>query len=227
MNTKKRSLFHPDEGKGIFLKVGLSVAMAFVLMAFQYKITERVSPELPTLPDLLVETEMIEITIPKPPPPPPPPDVQEIIIAPSDIEIDEADLFIDVEAHADIAVPDFSIADLTHDEEPVPDQEIFFRAEVMPEFPGGEQAMFAYLGRTINYPRIALEYGIEGTVIVGFVIERDGSVSNVEVLRGMGHGLDEEAVRAIKSMPAWNPGRMGTQPVRVRYTVPVVFRIRR
>ena len=101
----------------------------------------------------------------------------------------------------------------------------FIDVEVMPEYPGGQKALFAYLSENIRYPQIAKENKIEGRVIVGFVVEKDGSISNVEVVRSVDPSLDKEALRVIKSMPRWKPGKIRGKPVRVKYTVPVNFKL--
>jgi len=100
---------------------------------------------------------------------------------------------------------------------------IFTVAEVQPTFPGGEAALYKFLNANLTYPMLAKEMRVSGMVIVQFVVERDGSITDVVVARSVGVGLDEEAVRVIKLMPKWIPGRQGNYPVRVRYTIPVRF----
>ena len=96
----------------------------------------------------------------------------------------------------------------------------------MPEFPGGQQALLKYLAENIKYPVIAQENGIQGRVICQFVVNRDGSIVEVEVVRTGGDAsLDKEAVRVIKAMPKWKAGMQRGKPVRVKYTLPVVFRL--
>ena len=95
--------------------------------------------------------------------------------------------------------------------------------EESPVYPGGEEALFEYLLSNIQYPVDAKESNIEGTVYVAFVIETDGMVSNVKILRGIGGGCDEEAVRVVKGMPKWAPGKQRGKPVRVLFTLPIKF----
>ncbi len=224
MKTQKTAQQKLESWKGIFLKAGIIISMVFVFFAFEYKITERVIPELPSSPDLMLEDEMIDITRPKPPEPPPPPDSHEIITAPDDKITEEHIPVITIDVPNDHRQETLVPIDYP-EEKPVDENKVFDRPEIMPEFPGGLQALYAYLGKVLKYPRMAQELNIHGTVIVGFVIEKDGSVSNVQILRGIGGGCDEEALKAIQNMPKWNPGKMGTHPVRVRYTVPVRFRL--
>ena len=96
----------------------------------------------------------------------------------------------------------------------------------MPEFPGGQAALINFLSENVKYPAIALENGIQGRVLVQFVVDKDGSISNVAVARTGGDpSLDKEAVRVIKMMPRWIPGMQRGKPVRVKYKVPVTFRL--
>jgi len=111
---------------------------------------------------------------------------------------------------------------LEEEEEPV-SEEIFVIVESMPEYPGGINALYQYISDQIHYPVMAKELGIQGKVFVTFVIETDGSVSGVEVLRGIGGGCDEEAIRVVNSLPKWKPGKQRGVPVRVRYNLPVKF----
>jgi TonB family protein len=97
--------------------------------------------------------------------------------------------------------------------------------EEMPEFPGGVNALISHVGQNVVYPAEAMEKEIQGRVFVGFVVEKDGSISNVKVLKGIGGGCDEEAVRVISSMPKWKPGKQKGKPVRVNYQIPISFQI--
>lgn len=102
---------------------------------------------------------------------------------------------------------------------------IFDVVEEMPSFPGGNGALMSYLASNIKYPVVAQENGVQGSVIVSFVVERDGSISDVRVARSVDPSLDREAQRVVKSMPRWKPGKQNGSAVRVTYTVPVVFRL--
>jgi protein TonB len=99
------------------------------------------------------------------------------------------------------------------------------KAEVMPEFPGGEQAMMKFVSENVQYPEKAKEKEISGRVLVGFIVEKDGSVNEVKIVRGIGGGCDEEAVRVVKAMPKWKPGKQDGKTVRVSYTMPFFFKM--
>ncbi len=119
------------------------------------------------------------------------------------------------DAVIDVAVP---VVEDTHD----PNEPLTI-AEVMPEYPGGKDALFAYIGTNLKYPEQAVEEGIEGVVFVTFVVEADGRITGVTVLRGMGGALDKEAVRVVSGMPNWMPGKQNGKVVRVKYNLPIRF----
>ena len=107
----------------------------------------------------------------------------------------------------------------------IPESDVVMFADVMPEYPGGTNAMFDFIRKNVKYPESAKEKGIEGRVYVNFVIDKDGSISDIKVLRGLCKEIDEEAVRVVKAMPKWNPGMQDGEPVRVQYTLPFYFKI--
>ena len=107
----------------------------------------------------------------------------------------------------------------------VEETKIFTVVEQMPMFPGGDAALMGYLRDNIHYPPVAAENGVQGRVVVGFVVERDGSITDVNILRSVDPSLDREAMRVVKSMPRWTPGKQNGSAVRVKYQVPVTFRL--
>ena len=107
----------------------------------------------------------------------------------------------------------------------VEETKIFTVVEQMPMYPGGDAALMGYLRDNIHYPTVAAENGVQGRVFVGFVVERDGSITDVKVLRSVDPSLDREAMRVVKSMPRWTPGKQNGSAVRVKYQVPVTFRL--
>lgn len=99
------------------------------------------------------------------------------------------------------------------------------KAEVMPEYPGGEQAMMKFVADNVKYPQDAIDKEISGRVLVSFVVEKDGSIGDVKVVKGIGGGCDEEAVRVVNAMPKWKPGMDKGKPVRVSYMMPITFKL--
>ncbi|MDE6494584.1 MAG: energy transducer TonB, partial [Bacteroidales bacterium] len=146
---------------------------------------------------------------------------QEIEIVEDDVEI-ENEVEIDAESNENTVVEEY-IAPPVVEEEEVQEEEIFQIVEEMPGFPGGDEAVYKYLRDNIRYPVIAMESGIQGRVYLTFVVEKNGSITDVKVMRGIGGGCDEEAVRVVQKMPKWNPGKQRGRPVRVLYSIPVIF----
>ncbi len=107
----------------------------------------------------------------------------------------------------------------------IANDKVLEKAEVMPQFPGGDQAMMKFVSENVQYPEEAKEKEISGRVLVGFIVEKDGSVNEVKIIRGIGGGCDEEAVRVVKAMPKWKPGKQDGKTVRVSYTMPFFFKM--
>lgn len=116
----------------------------------------------------------------------------------------------------------FGLNESSFAQEPT-DGEVYQIVDDMPKFPGGEDALFKFLGENIQYPEKAKELGVQGVVYVSFVIEESGELGNVKVIRGIGAGCDEEAIRVIKSMPNWKPGTINGKEVRVQYNLPIRY----
>ena len=108
---------------------------------------------------------------------------------------------------------------------PVDDQKIFKVVQQMPSFPGGDAALMSWIGKNIRYPALAEENHIEGRVVLQFVVEKDGAITDVQIVKGVDPSLDKEAMRVVKSMPHWLPGKQNGTPVRVKYTFPVMFKL--
>lgn len=126
------------------------------------------------------------------------------------------------EVDSELNYPPFEIAEPGQEEE-----EIFIVVQTPPSFVGGDSARMEFLKYNLRYPNMALERGIQGTVYITFVIEKDGSLSNPKILRGIGGGCDEEVIRIIKLMPKWNPGKQRGKAVRVQFNMPVKFTLKR
>jgi protein TonB len=110
-------------------------------------------------------------------------------------------------------------------EAPPPKEQIFDRVEQMPQFGSGDKELMEYLAKNIKYPAIARENGIQGTVVVQFVVDKDGSITQPQVVRGIGGGCDEEALRVVRGMPKWQPGKQQGREVKVKFTLPIRFRL--
>lgn len=223
MEAKKTPKADLESKRTVFVQIGLIVALAAMLVAFEWKSYDVQQTDLGARQVEKVEDEMIEITNQnKPPPPPaPPPQTTLINIVNNDVEI-ETDIEIDAEATELTEIPEYTPVAAAEEEEVV-EAEIFTVVEESPSFPGGDEARIRFLTENIKYPQIARESSIQGTVYVTFVVEKNGNVTDVRVLRGIGGGCDEEAVRVIKAMPKWNPGKQRGKPVRVQFNMPIKF----
>jgi len=226
MKAKKNPEASLEYKKGSFFAVGLLFILAAIFCMFEYRTYDKeVVTSLKSINLNLIESEVIPISQITPPPPPPPPQATSQIQIVADEVIIEEELDIeDMEIDVDTEI-DYKLEQLTTDEpeEEIIEEEIFTIVEKMPEFPGGIKALFGYLGKNLKYPAMAKDAKIQGKVYVTFVVDKDGTVANVKVLRGIGGGCDEEAVRVVKSMPRWEPGKQRAKPVRVQYNLPINF----
>ncbi len=194
--------------------------------ALETKITESVT---------LAEPPPIDKSTPPPPPVEPPPPVQETIkfTPPKVVKDEEAEEPPPTQEQvkettvSTVTQEGEKIIDLPPDPVVDPDEgKIFTVVEEMPSFPGGEEALMKYLGTQIKYPVMARENGISGRVYLSFYVDKDGKVKEVKVLRGIGGGCDEEALRVVRAMPDWKPGRQNGRNVAVYYNVPVSFNLK-
>ncbi len=222
MELRKTEKADLENKKGYFFEIGLILALLIVFGAFSMKSYNKQTVNLMQVAVDDAPEEIIPITEQKvkPPPPPPPRQVTQIKIVNDDVQVED-DLDIDVEADDNTEFQEYVPPET--DDEDVEEQQIFQVVENMPEFPGGRAALMKYLATNIKYPPYAKEAGIQGRVFINFVVERDGSITAVKVLRGIGGGCDEEAVRVVKAMPKWKPGMQRGKPVRVSFNLPVKF----
>jgi protein TonB len=221
MQLKKSPNASLEDKKLTYVLIGLVLVLSICYVAFEWTEKEVTKYEV-TDTDFFFEEEIdIQQTTQETPPPPPPPAVQEVeVLNVVEDDVETETIEINTEDDKDVEVV---IAPPVEEEE---EEVIFMVVETMPEFPGGQQALFKYLGENVKYPVIAQENGIQGRVICQFVVNKDGSIVDVVVVRSSGEpSLDKEALRVINSMPKWKPGKQRGKPVRVKYTVPVNFRL--
>lgn len=222
MEQKKNPEVDLEKRKSSFMWLGMLFALAIVLVAFEWKIFDKTDTGMGDLELDMIEEEIIPQSIQKPPPPPPPPAPTTMIeIVDDEEEIEEELELEDMEIDQDTEIEFIEAV-----EEEVVEEEIFTIVEDMPSFPGGEAKLFEYLGKNIKYPQIAKEAGISGIVYVNFVVDTNGEITDVKVLRGIGGGCDEEAMRVVKNMPKWSPGKQRGKPVKVSYNLPIRFSLK-
>ena len=225
--VKKSPKANLEVHRNTFILMGLVVGLSLLFFAFEWSTQTRKLDETVLVQDVLAEEE-IEITRrePTPPPPPPPPEPE----APEIIEVVEEKVETKLEIKTEDDQSQRQMQTYVPPPPPKPKQEevteeIFVVVEDQPLFPGGNAAMMKFLSDNIKYPVIAQENNIQGRVICNFVVEKDGSITDVQVVRGVDPSLDREAVRVIQQMPRWKHGKQRGQAVRVRFTLPVVFRL--
>ncbi len=220
MELKKNPRSDLKRWSATLTNLGLVVSISLVLLAFEWKAYEDF--QLKNISSSAEIWDMPEIpnTIQVPPPPPEP--VPEFIIKPDEEPLDKIDLTINVDLDLSTPLP---VIELT--EPPIIDDpaEIKDFVEKQASFKGGMDAWYAYLKKNLTYPSQARRIGIEGTVIIRFVVNTNGSIQDVEVLRGIGGGCDEIAKNVILNSPSWNPGISRDRPVRSRMTMPIRFRL--
>ena len=225
MEEKKSPKANLENKKLMFMQIGLIISLLIAWLAFDYKSYDKRQIDESLLNrEVVLDEEMVEITKQeeqKPQPMETPQQTTQLEIVDDDVETE--DLNINAEVEQNEVIEEYVAPEVV--EEEVVEQEIFQIVEEMPAFPGGEAKLMEYVGKNIKYPQIARETGIQGRVFIGFVVEPDGSVSNVKLLRGIGGGCDEEAMRVVKSMPKWKPGKQRGKAVRVSYQIPVFFKL--
>lgn len=230
MEVKKSPKADLEGGIGMSILMGMIVGLAVLFVGFEWgsKDVQVVTAD-EGVADIIAEEE-IEITRPEntppPPPPPPAPAVTEVLnVVEDDVELEQQEI-ISSEDDASAAQQETFVAPVVEEEkEEESAQQIFTVVEKQPEFPGGTAELFKYLSKAIKYPVIAQENGIQGRVVCSFVVNRDGSIVDIQVMRGVDPSLDKEAIRVISEMPKWKPGEQRGKPVRVRFILPVQFRL--
>ena len=229
---KKNPEYDLEKYNSLFYGIGLVVSLLLVVILFEWKITDR-SSQLDLSNDSGSFEELLDIPISNIEPPPPPqsssrsvefievPDVEEIV--------EEMELILYIEMTQETKVKEIQLSEAEEiqieamEEEKV--DEIFTIVEEQPLPVGGYEGYYAFIYSEIKYPVYALRSRVEGRVFIEFVVEKDGSLTDFEVIRGIGAGCDEEAIRVLKLAPKWKPGKQRGRPVRVRMILPVIFKI--
>ena len=227
MEIKKSERANLEKGKSTSLLIGFVMALAVMFVALEW--TQRDvedNSDIYGVKDVSLNEEMVPITLPEKKTVPPPPAAvtkAEII----EIVEDDAEIEEDIMASFEDNVEWVDLSEIDYVEvEPEPEEEeIFMVVEQAPEFPGGTNALYDYLRKNMKYPAICRESGITGRVIVSFTVNKDGSIVDVEVVKGVHPQMDKEAVRVVSAMPKWKPGEQRGKPVRCRFNLPVNFRL--
>ena len=226
MEQYKNNNANLENKRGFLLEIGLIAALLIMWGVFNWSSAVEKADDFGPLTLQDDGEELAPITRPEdrqlPPPPPPKQTITDIIEVVTDKEVVNED-FISTEIDEGSAVEIVEIADVDQPVEVEEEQTVFVIVEDMPEFPGGELALRKYIAENVRYPVMAKENDIQGTVYVRFVVDKDGSVNNVEILRGADPLLDREAIRVVESLPKWKPGKQRGKAVKVSHSVPIKF----
>ena len=227
MEVKKSPKADLENKKTTNLLIGAILTLAVLFVGFEWSERDKKVTTDTGLQEVLFEEEIIPITEqeqPKQAPPPPEaPKVEEVLeIMDNDSQVEESTIQASDDTQAAVEV---KYTPVEVEEEEVEEQQIFQVVEEMPEFPGGMGECMKFLGKNIKYPTISQENGVQGRVIVQFVVNRDGSIVDAKVMRGVDPYLDKEALRVVGLMPKWAPGKQRGKAVRSQFILPVMFRL--
>ena len=227
METKKTPKANLESKRPTWLLVGYVVVLAFMFVAFEWTRDIKIDTSGRIVENVFEQDMEIPLTRQPELTPPPPPQVTPIndvlTIIDDDATAEETNFASLEETGEDVVIKHIPV---TVDEEVVVEDDLFVVVEENPQFPnGGTAGLLQYLGKNIKYPTIPQENGTQGRVTVQFVVNKDGSIVDVKVIRGVDPYLDKEAVRVIMSMPKWIPGKQNGKAVSVKYTIPVVFKL--
>jgi protein TonB len=229
MEIKKNPKVDLEKDISLSFLMGLVLSLSILFVGFEWG-EEDLQVASDTGLSSVIDEEEIDMTVQNEPPPPPPPE-PEVIKEPDILDIVEDEVKVDdiqiASSEDDIsqAQKDTYVPPVEEEEEEVDDNFVFVTVEKMPEFPGGDPALLKWISEHIVYPTIAAENGIQGRVSCTFTVNVDGSVSDVQVVRPVDPNLDKEAIRVLKLVPKFKPGEQRGKPVRVKYSVPVRFRL--
>lgn len=231
MEIKKSPEADLEPYRGLWFRVGFIVALSLLFVAFEWSGQEETVDDEAWLSDWVFEEELdvpvIERPAPAPPPPPPPaaPPVKEtqVTVVDNETETEEDEPLPSGQEEASEALP-APVPAAGMPEAEAADETVYVEVDELPEFPiGGQNGLMRYLTQHIRYPQAAWDRHIQGTVLCQFIVEANGGITHVQVLQGVHPWLDNEALRVLRGMPRWKPGKRDGRPVRVRYTLPVVF----
>ena len=231
LEVKKSKSADLEGKKSTSLLIGYVLVLAAMFVCFEWTQRDKKIDLSDAVQDIVVEEEIVPITQQEEKLPPPPPEapsvVEEIKVVENDTELQESSIQSTEETNQAVEVPPVVKKEepKVEEEEAEDEQTIFQVVENQPEFPGGAAALMQYLSKNIKYPTIAQENGVQGRVIAQFVVNKDGSIVDPVVARSVDPYLDKEAIRVVSSMPKWKPGMQRGKPVRVRYTLPVAFKL--
>ncbi len=223
MEIKKSKKADLERKKPIYLQVGLVLALSLALLSFEYKSYDKVQEETASVTQAEVIEEVVMQTkqeVKLETPPPAQAQTTLLNIVDNNVKVDN-DIEIDADDNGE---KNQEYQEVTQEVAVEAEEaQIFSVVEESPGYPGGDEARMKYLKENLKYPQLARESGIDGTVYIEFVVERDGSISKPIIKRDIGGGCGDEALRVVKSMPKWSPGKQRGKPVRTQFVLPIKF----
>lgn len=226
MELKKSPKANLERKRTIFLEIGLILALLFVFFLFDWSQPQDQVEELTFAMDSELEEDIVITRQDAPPPPPPPPPPKPVVTDIIEVTKEKIDIKDEIKVDAEAKVEDVvEVQEIVEEEEVIDEQQVFTVVEDPAEFPGGTAALLKYIAGKLKYPQIAADNGVQGRVFLKFVVEKDGSVGEVVILRGVDKLLDKEATRVVKTLPKFKPGKQRGKPVRVWFQLPVMFRL--
>lgn len=205
----------------LFMTIGLSLSLLACIVAMNWRTYD--DGEIVSLGNLNADFEEVLEVPPSDQPPPPPPKIEQPVI----VEVDDKEVVQEIELDFDVEILEETAVEEVIFEAPAMEDEmadqIFQIVEDQPTPKGGLEAFYAYIGQNLEYPDKAARMGVSGNVFVQFVVEKDGKITDVKSIKGIGSGCDEEAIRVLEASPAWNPGKQRGMPVRVMMVLPIRF----
>ncbi len=230
MEARKDPKYELAQYRGLFFNIGLVISMLMVIAAFEWRFYD--DQELMNAgPTSMEFDESLDVPFTEQPPPPPPKALTSVqIITVDNIEEIEEEIHIDldIEMTEDLAIEQVIVRAIESEIDDVEEEEteeIFVIVEEYPVPIGGMAAFYQYVNNNVKYPAQALSLELQGRVFVQFVVGKDGSITDATVIRGIGGGCDEEAIRVVMAAPGWNPGKQRGKPVRVKMVLPITFKI--
>jgi protein TonB len=227
MEARKNKKYDLSSYRTLFFNIGLVIALLFVIAAFEWRFYD--DQDLLNVGPADIEfVETVDVPLTEQPPPPPPQNqLRDVkIIAVDDVEEieEEIQINLDIEMTEETVIEE--VIEVTVEEvEEEEAEEIFVIVEDAPAPVGGFSAFYDYVNANIKYPRQAINMRIEGKVFVQFVVDKTGKLTDITIIRGIGGGCDEEAIRIIENAPMWNAGKQRGKPVKVRMVLPITFTI--
>lgn len=227
MEPRKNKKYDLNNYRGLFFNIGLVIALLMVIAAFEWRFYDD-RDLMNAGPSNIEFVEAMDVPITQQPPPPPPQNqLRDIkIIAVEDVEEieEEIQINLDIEMTEETVIEE--VIETSEEElEEEEAEEIFVIVEDAPAPIGGLGAFYDYVNSNIKYPRQALTMQIEGKVFVQFVVDKKGNLTDIVVMRGIGGGCDEEAIRIIANSPQWKPGKQRGKAVKVKMVLPITFKI--